>query len=147
MSFKITHVYLTHEEEHAFHSPTLQLKKRGPPIKKISSRATGFVGDVEHGRNLNHERNNSKGWFVPCHDFIMYIWATAFIYVDEKKMWRQAGFEEMLVSPAKRDQNEMGGLQKRDRFWCASYLWTYWCQRLENETNHGGKVPKPEKRD
>ena len=23
-------------------------------------------------------------------------------------MWRQAGFEEMLVSPAKRDQNEMG---------------------------------------
>ena len=75
------------------------------------------------------------------------IWATAFIYFDEKKMWRQAGFEEMLVSPAKRDPNEMGGLQKRDRFWCASYLWTYWCQRLENETNHGGVVPKPEKRD
>ena len=23
----------------------------------------------------------------------------------------------------------MGGLQKRDRFWCASYLWTCWCQR------------------
>ena len=31
--------------------------------------------------------------------------------------------------------------------WCASYFWRYWCQRLENETNHGGKVPKPEKRD
>ena len=31
-------------------------------------------------------------------------------------MWRQAGFVEMLVSPAKRDQNEMGGLQKRGRF-------------------------------
>ena len=39
-------------------------------------------------------------------------------------MWRIAGFEEMLVSPATRDQNEMGGLQKRDRFWCVSYLWT-----------------------
>ncbi len=39
-----------------------------------------------------------------------------FIYFDEKKMWRLAGFEQMLVSPAKRDQNEMGGLQKRDRF-------------------------------
>ena len=61
----------------------------------------------------------------------------------------KAGFEEMLVSPAKRDQNEMGGLQKRDRFWCASYLWTYWCQRLENQTNQSWwwKVPKPEKRD
>ena len=44
------------------------------------------------------------------------IWATAFIYNDEDKMWRQAGFVEMLVSPAKRDQNEMGGLQKRGRF-------------------------------
>ena len=43
----------------------------------------------------------------------MFIWATAFIYFDEKKMWRQAGFEEMLVSPAKRDQNEMGGLQEK----------------------------------
>ena len=29
-------------------------------------------------------------------------------------MWRIAGFKEMLVSPAKRDQNEMGELQKRD---------------------------------
>ena len=38
------------------------------------------------------------------------------IYNDEDKMWRQAGFVEMLVSPAKRDQNEMGGLQKRGRF-------------------------------
>ena len=77
------------------------------------------------------------------------IWATAFIYFDEKKMWRQAGFEEMLVSPAKRDPNEMGGTTKTRycRFWCASYLWTYWCHSLENETNHGGKVPKPEKRD
>ena len=53
-----------------------------------------------------------------------YMWATAFIYFDENIMWRQAGFEQMLVSPAKRDQNEMGGLQKRDRFWCLSYLWT-----------------------
>ena len=35
-------------------------------------------------------------------------WATAFIYDDEDRMWRQAGFVEMLVSPAKRDQNEMG---------------------------------------
>ena len=43
----------------------------------------------------------------------MFIWATAFIYFDEKKMWRQAGFEEMLVSPAKRDQNEIGGLQEK----------------------------------
>ena len=43
-------------------------------------------------------------------------------------------------------QTRWGGLQKRDRFWCASHLWMY-CQRLENETNHGGKVPKPEKRD
>ena len=44
------------------------------------------------------------------------IWATAFIYDDEDKMWRKAGFVEMLVSPPKRDQNEMGGLQKRGRF-------------------------------
>ena len=44
------------------------------------------------------------------------IRATAFICDDEDKMWRQAGFVEMLVSPAKRDQNEMGGLQKRGRF-------------------------------
>ena len=47
---------------------------------------------------------------------VLNIWATAFIYDDEDKMWRQAGFVEMLVSPAKRDQNEMGGLQKRGRF-------------------------------
>ena len=53
-----------------------------------------------------------------------YIWATAFIYFDEKMIWRIAGFEEMLVSPAKQDQNEMGELQKRDRFWCLSYSWT-----------------------
>ena len=38
------------------------------------------------------------------------------VYFDEKKMWRMAGFEQMLVSPAKRNQNGMGGLQKRDRF-------------------------------
>ena len=44
------------------------------------------------------------------------IWATAFICYDEDKMWRQAGFVEMLFSPAKRVQNEMGGLQKRGRF-------------------------------
>ena len=42
--------------------------------------------------------------------------ATAFTYFDEKMMWRMAGFGESLVSPAKRDQNEMGGLQKRHRF-------------------------------
>ncbi len=72
------------------------------------------------------------------------ITTTAFIYFDEKMMWRIAGFEEMLVSPAKRDQNEMGGLQKRDRFWCASCLRT---KRDQNDTTHDGKVPKPEKRD
>ena len=44
------------------------------------------------------------------------IWATAFIYDEDDNMWRQAGFVEMLVSPAKRGQNEMGGLQKRGRF-------------------------------
>ena len=48
--------------------------------------------------------------------FLNDIWATASIYNDEDKMWRQAGFVEMLVSPAKRDQNKMGGLQKRGRF-------------------------------
>ena len=42
------------------------------------------------------------------------IWATAFIYNDEDKMWRQAGFVEMLVSPAKRDQNEMRGTPKNE---------------------------------
>ena len=50
-----------------------------------------------------------------CLYFVVLKHTTGFIYF-EKKMWRQAGFEEMLVSPAKRDQNEMGGLQKRDRF-------------------------------
>ena len=45
-----------------------------------------------------------------------FIWATAFIYDEDDNMWRQAGFVEMLVSPAKRGQNEMGGLQKRGRF-------------------------------
>ena len=44
------------------------------------------------------------------------IWATAFIYDEDDNMWRQAGFVEMLVSPAKRGQNEMGGLQKRGSF-------------------------------
>ena len=34
----------------------------------------------------------------------------------EPRGMRMAGFEQMLVSPAERDQNEMGGLQKRDRF-------------------------------
>ena len=34
----------------------------------------------------------------------------------EQKIWRQAGFEEMLVSLSKRDQSGMGGLQKRERF-------------------------------
>ena len=36
------------------------------------------------------------------------------MYFVEKKMWRQAGFEESLVSPSERDKNEAGGLQKRD---------------------------------
>ena len=78
--------------------------------------------------------------------YLMYIYisATAFIYFDEKKMWRLAGFGQMMVSPAKRHQNEMGGLQKRDRFWCASCLWR---KRDQNETTHDGKVPEPEKRD
>ena len=31
-------------------------------------------------------------------------------------MWRKADFVEMLVSPAKRDQNEMGGLQNEIGF-------------------------------
>ena len=65
------------------------------------------------------------------HAYYIYIyihmWATAFIYFDEKNIWRLAGFEQILVSPAKRDQNEMGGLQKRDRFWCLSYSWTCCC--------------------
>ncbi len=39
-----------------------------------------------------------------------------------------SGFVEMLVSPAKRDQNEMGGLQKRGRFQCLSYDWTIYEQ-------------------
>ena len=49
-----------------------------------------------------------------CRRDIVYecIWATAFIYFDENIMWCQAGFEQMLVSPAKRDKNEMGRLQK-----------------------------------
>ena len=66
--FQNHYVYLTPAEEYAFHSPTLQLKKRGPWIKTISSRASGFVGDVEHERNLNlnHERNTSKGWNFCC---------------------------------------------------------------------------------
>ena len=34
----------------------------------------------------------------------------------EQKIWRQAGFEEMLVSLSKRDQIGMGGHQKRERF-------------------------------
>ena len=42
-----------------------------------------------------------------------FFWATAFIYFHEKMMWRKAGFEKSLVSPAKRDQNEMGGIQNR----------------------------------
>ena len=78
-----------------------------------------------------------------------------YIYFDEKKMWHMAGFEQMLVSPAKRDQNEMGGLQKRDRFWCASCLWTNEiktrplkmekCQNLRNEikTRWGDSVNLP----
>ena len=41
-----------------------------------------------------------------------YIWATAFICDDEDKMWLQAGFVEVLVSLAKRDQHEMGGTPK-----------------------------------
>ena len=45
--------------------------------------------------------------FAYNHVYI-YIRATAFIYLDKKRMWCKAGFEESLVSPAKGDQNEMG---------------------------------------
>ena len=79
-----------------------------------------------------------------------YIWATAFNYDDEDKMWRQAGFVEMLVSPAKRDQNEMGGLQKRGRFktlWIEIKTRSLTVTHDENEVTHDEKVPKPEKRD
>ena len=31
---------------------------------KIPSRPLRFVGDVEHFRNLNHERNNTQGWNI-----------------------------------------------------------------------------------
>ena len=70
------------------------------------------------------------------------MWATAFIYFNGKKTWRLAGFEQMLVSRAKQDQNE-GGLQMV--LMCIMCLWT---KRDQNETTHNdGKVPKPEKRD
>ena len=49
-------------------------------------------------------------WFFESWGII--IWATAFIYFDEKKMWRQAGFEEMLVSPAKTRSERDGGTPK-----------------------------------
>ena len=39
-----------------------------------------------------------------------------FICFDEKMMWRMAGFEESLVSPAKLDQNEMGDAQNEIGF-------------------------------
>ena len=66
---------------------------------------------------LDDMRNILFAFVFDC--FCIYcicITYTAFIYFDEKMIWRIAGFEEMLVSPAKQDQNEMGGLQKRDRF-------------------------------
>ena len=72
------------------------------------------------------------------------IWAPAFIYFDDKKMWRQAGLEEMLVSPRKRDQNEMGGLQKRDTFWCLLYL-SIGCYNSEVRRNWGGKKTGPKR--
>ena len=43
------------------------------------------------------------------------------------------------ISPTKRDQNEMGGFQKRDRFWCASCSicsWTCWCSLSRFNIRH-----------
>ena len=90
------------------------------------------------------------------HILIIYIhtWATAFIYNDEDKMWRQAGFVEMLVSPAKRDQNEMGGLQKRGRFkafktilkrgnswWKRDHSWWKSAETWKARLKRGGGTP------
>ena len=36
------------------------------------------------------------------------------MYFDEKKMWRQAGFEESLVAPSERDKNERRGDSKNE---------------------------------
>ena len=82
----------------------------GKSIKSLAKRS----------RNPKSEASNTRPHrfqaFAFCR-YLIYIYiSTAFIYFDEKKMWRLAGFGQMLVSPAKRHQNEMGGLQKRDRF-------------------------------
>ena len=63
-------------------------------------------------------------------------------------MWRKAGFEESLVSPAKRDQNEMGGDSKNEMLLLLLLLLLLAdLPKFENETNHVGKAPKLEKRD
>ncbi len=74
------------------------------------------------------------------------IWATAFIYFDEKKMWRLAGFEQMLVSPAKRDHNEMGGLQKEIGFdvhhvYEQNETWWKSAKTWETRLKRGGGTP------
>ena len=79
-----------------------------------------------------------------------------FIYFDKKKMRRQAGFEEMLVSPAKRDPNEMGGDYKNEigfdvhhiyeqidvKVWKTRPIMVEKCQILRNEikTRSGDSV-------
>lgn len=47
------------------------------------------------------------------------------------------------ISPTKRDQNEMKGTPKRDRFSCASYLFCAEIPKLENRTDHVGKSQNP----
>ena len=76
------------------------------------------VGNCHSGvlrQDMTCYGRHCRNWRT-CSLYRQWIWicisATAFIYFDEKKMWRQTGFEEMLVSPAKRDPNEMGGTTK-----------------------------------
>ena len=78
----------------------------------VNSLSFGF----EHILVFSHSRDFRRDRSLILYTFDNITWATAFICNDEDKMWLQAGFVEMLVSPAKRDQNEMGGLQKRGRF-------------------------------
>ena len=63
-----------------------------------------FCCSHEHSFHFKASRRNASETHGQLHCF------------DEQKIWRQAGFEEMLVSFSKRDQNGMGGLQKRERF-------------------------------
>jgi len=66
------------------------------------------------------------------------------IYFDEKNMWHQAGFEEMLVSPAKGNQNEMGGLQNEIGF-DVHHIYEH-IDVKDWKTRPDGKVPNLEKR-